>query len=374
MFTRDSNTTCVIKKCKECSLCIKDCAFLSSHGSPGFIARSLDKISEQWSTVPFECSLCGLCTSICPRQLDPSQMFLELRTRAMERNLVDVKKYKGLLKYESRGMSSKYSLYHLPAGCDTVFFPGCSLPGGRPGQTLKTYEYLRTHIENMGVVLDCCSKPSHDLGRRKFFIAMFTQLKEYLIEHGISTIIVACPNCYKLFKTYAAEFLVTMVYEILADRGFPCVGEVSGRIVVHDPCPTRFDNQIHESVYSIVKSTGLEVVNVTHAGQSTLCCGEGGGVGCIKSEFASVWTQKRLDESGSDKIVTYCAGCANLLARKTETFHLIDLVFELEKTVAGRLKISKPPFTYWNRLKFKKHIRQIPAETIQTRPFIPDMA
>ena len=56
-------------------------------------------------------------------------------------------------------------------------------------------------------------------------------------------------------------------------------------------------------------------------------------------------------------MVAYCAGCVNLLNSITPTSHILDFVFEPEAAVAGRVKISKAPFTYLNRLRLKKHFK-----------------
>ena len=71
----------------------------------------------------------------------------------------------GMLAFERRGTSKRYTYYAIPAGCDTVFFPGCNLPGSRPDKTFKLYEHLKKSIPTLGIVLDCCMKISHDLGR-----------------------------------------------------------------------------------------------------------------------------------------------------------------------------------------------------------------
>ena len=73
------------------------------------------------------------------------------------------------------------------------------------------FDRIKTTIPALGVVLDCCMKPSHDLGRESHFQAMFGEMKTYLLDKGVRNILVACPNCYKVFKTCGEEFDVKTV-------------------------------------------------------------------------------------------------------------------------------------------------------------------
>ena len=67
------------------------------------------------------------------------------------------------------------------------------------GQNLKLYEYLNKTIPGLGIVLDCCTKPSHDLGREGYFNSMFQEMKDFLVQNGVGGEMVACPNCFKIF-------------------------------------------------------------------------------------------------------------------------------------------------------------------------------
>lgn len=353
------------QSCLRCGICVQECAFLERYGNPGNLAESCYKNPVVLAGYSFECSLCGLCASVCPEKLDPSSMFRTLRKELVKHNQEDFKAYQSLLNYEAKGTSEKYTLYHLPEDCDTVFFPGCTLPGTRPDTTLKTYEYLQRHVSNLGIILDCCSNPSHDLGRDFQFQKMFSQLKTCLLDYEITTVVLACPNCYKIFNTYAGEFEVKTVYEIIAAETVDDIADVIGELVIHDPCPTRFDKHIQDSVRSIIRVCGFEVVDTPHSKDKTFCCGEGGGVACMSPDLSSEWTLKRVNESEGHRIATYCAGCVNMLSKNTDSFHLLDLFFDQKKTLAGKAKVSRAPFTYWNRLKLKKKIRKLSEAKIK---------
>ncbi len=172
-------------ECIECGLCLKACAFLEKYGSPGFLAAQCRSTDHGCQDFAFECSLCDLCQSICPNRVVPSRLFMELR-RACARQGRGISSNHGtLVNYEKRGTSRRYSLYALPRGCRAVLFPGCALAGSRPNQVFKLLQLMRKRVPSMGIVLDCCTKPSHDLGREDHFRLMFHQMRDALLARGV---------------------------------------------------------------------------------------------------------------------------------------------------------------------------------------------
>jgi ferredoxin len=154
------------ERCTECGACTEACAFLSHYGNPKAIADSIDFSSPRQQVIAYECSLCSLCNAVCPGKLDLRRLFLEIRRQYVGSGHFHESAYQAILGYEKRGTSSLFSWYGLPEGCDTVFFPGCSLPGTRPQVTLRMFRALQKTVPSLGIVLDCCTKPSHDQARQ----------------------------------------------------------------------------------------------------------------------------------------------------------------------------------------------------------------
>jgi len=347
------------ESCSDCGVCQTNCAFLSRYGTPGSIAAGFDFTDAQDQKIAYQCSLCGLCAVVCPEKLDPCALFLDIRRRHVEDGRFDLKPYRTILGYEALGGSSLFSLYAFPPGCDTVLFPGCTLPGTRPAVTLELYRRLRRIVPSLGMVLACCAKPSHDLGRTAHFEAVFGALRDRLAGHGIRTVVTACPNCTRIFSRYGQGLTVRTVYQILADHGSTREGATgAGRAVsIHDPCPGRDDARTQAAVRGIVTGLGHTVVELRHHGRSTLCCGEGGMAGCTAPHFSRQWADRRRREAESRTLVTSCAGCTARLNRVTPTVHVLDLLFRPQVTLRRELQVARPPLTYVNRLLLKLRIK-----------------
>ena len=363
----------VSDKCISCELCKKECAFLQEYGKPKHIADSFDPHNKDHQGMAFECSLCELCAAVCPVAIHPAQLFLEMRREAVRGGNGDFSEHGRILGYEKRGTSPRFTYYALPPGCDTVFFPGCALPGTRPDTTWSLFEHMRQSLPALGIVLDCCTKPSHDLGRDEYFTAMFTEMRDFLVDNGVRRVIVACPNCFKVFQTYGDQLAVQTVYEFLARDGLPTSKTLTQAVTVHDPCAIRYESGIHAAVRDLCARQGLTLSEMPHHGEKTLCCGEGGSVGFVTPELAKKWAALRKDETNGTPIVTYCAGCANFLGRVAPTTHVLDILFQPEAAAAGKAKVAKSPNTYLNRLKLKKRFKNtVAAAVTRERTFSPD--
>jgi Fe-S oxidoreductase len=342
--------------CTKCGSCVTECAFLRRHGTPKTIADSF-AISDRTSLArPFECSLCGLCTAVCPERLDLENLFLEMRREAVERGFGHFPEHAPLLNYERLGTSRRFTLYRLPAGCTTIFFPGCALSGTRPEGVTTVFSLLQKADPAMGIVFDCCLKPSHSLGRKRYATAMFKEMRDYLLAQGVKEVLVGCPNCQVMFECFGQGLAVRTVYEVLEESALP-LEKATGTVTVHDPCVIRNAGSVQQAVRTLLQRQGLTVEEMPHSGKTTLCCGLGGGVKLLAPDLAKEVAARRKDEAQGRRIITYCAGCVQALAPHTPASHLLDLLFAPEQTLAGKKKGTAAPITYLNRLRLKKSFK-----------------
>jgi hypothetical protein len=122
-------------------------------------------------------------------------------------------------------------------------------------------------------------------------------------------------------------------------------------------------------VRSLLKRQGVRIAPQLHSGKTTFCCGEGGAVNCLKPTQSGNWTQKRVDEAAGIPIVSYCAGCTNILSEQTEANHILDIIFN---NPGNKIKVANPPLTYFKRLKLKKKLQDnLPAAVTRERTFQP---
>ncbi|MGA7277198.1 MAG: VTT domain-containing protein, partial [Desulfocapsaceae bacterium] len=150
--TLSNQLTEIENHCSECGACVRDCPFLSHYGTPKAIAAGLDFTQATAQAIAYECSLCGLCAAVCPEKLDPGRLFLDLRRAFVASGRFNKLTYRTILSYEKLGRSRLFSWQEIPGGCDTIFFPGCNLPGSRMKTTLRLFENLQRSIPRLGIV------------------------------------------------------------------------------------------------------------------------------------------------------------------------------------------------------------------------------
>lgn len=345
--------------CTECGACVQACAFLTAYGTPKKIATALTGADGSTPADPYACSLCRLCTAVCPEKIDPAAMFLAMRRQAVAREAVDLSRYKTILGYEARGHSALFAWQGLPSGCDTIFFPGCTLPGTRPEVVRRMYGHLQGQIPNLGLVLDCCHKPSHDLGRQAHFEAAFGPLRDRLAAAGVKRVLTACPNCHKIFNQYGGPLEAVTIWEHMAEHGGPAVTPAAASAVIHDPCPMRAETAVQTAARTLIAAAGVTLEKTKSEGKRTLCCGEGGSVGFVNPTLAKAWGARRVELADGRSVVTYCAGCAGFLSRAgAKVVHLGNLIFEPQTAMAGKSPVAKAPFTYVNRLRLKSWFKR----------------
>jgi Fe-S oxidoreductase len=358
------------ERCTECGACTRACAFLAHYGTPKAIASGFDFSAPRDQIMAYECSLCGLCRAVCPENLDPHRLFLEARRRFVAGGNFDAARYRAILGYEARGSSALFSWYGLPRGCDTVFFPGCNLPGTRPEVTLQMFRHLQKIVPALGIVLDCCTKPSYDLGRQAYFESMFGEMAAYLTGQGIRTVLAACPSCFSVFQHHGNGIRVRSVYEVIHESGGVKGAHYGSRkVVVHDPCTLRYETNVHQAIRSLLRGMGLSVAQMKHSGKLALCCGEGGMVQYVKPEFAGNWSLIRARECGGRQVVAYCGGCITYLNRVVPSVHIADLLYRSADEPNSNPKIARAPFTYVNRLLLKHRLKkELKPQTSRVRP------
>lgn len=329
--------------CTSCGECVRPCAFLQQHGTPAAIAQKGTDAKNLLTA--FGCSLCGLCDAVCPEVLAPSALFLAMRQQATAQGLVDLKPYQPWLTYEKLGSHPLFRRDLIPAGCSTVFFPGCSLPGTRPDAVRGLYCMLQQQDKTIGLVLDCCGKISHDLGLTGRFDTIISAVANRLQAQGITRILTACPGCSKILRKHAEPFEIVSVYEILVKgqastslshqgSGFdsaqppPAPGHrpLDPAVVIHDPCPARFDYAQQQAVRTLATAAGYTIEEIPSHGAVTRCCGQGGMVeGCVPGTVKKE-ARRIAAESGGRSVISSCGACCETLAPTTPTAHIADLV------------------------------------------------
>lgn len=349
--------THLLDECIECGICTRECAFLQEASNPKKLSQHIIKGVGDSSNLN-GCTLCGLCAKVCPKKIDIPTAFLELK-RAEQKTTV-CRSARPLLQYQRIQSSAFLSLQKIPVGSDTVFFPGCSFATTRGQHTLDVFSYLQRHYPQIGVVLSCCGKPSHDFGLNKVFTPHFAKIIKSLQRAGITQIITACPNCQYTFEKYS-DLRVFSLYQVLEKHPMNKKTLQNHTVSIHDSCTARHAPHIHKAIRSIIASEGGNIVEMPHNREMALCCGDGAAGSLTRPDLAQTWQDLRrqeFTESASDTLITYCAGCSDKIQPSS---HILDLLFDDQST--QKSQSSNIFMRYYKRYSLKKRFKNLLTHT-----------
>ncbi|MEE9421385.1 MAG: (Fe-S)-binding protein, partial [Desulfatiglandaceae bacterium] len=208
----------------------------------------------------------------------------------------------------------------------SIFFPGCSLPAYSPRLVIKAYQYLQKKIPGIGIALNCCGKPSRDLGDKDRFGKIFAGTIKELSRLGIEEVVVACINCHKIF-TENSDIKLRTIYEIMAGMGLPESNSDGGReITIHDSCPARYRPEIRNAVRQIASQMNFGISEMKFKNEVTQCCGAGGCSPMGNTALTDRHTKARVAQA-KGQIVSYCAHCRERFSSYGPSLHILDLIF-----------------------------------------------
>lgn len=271
-----------------------------------------------------KCTECGLCMKTSP-------MLKEFCTSPKKipstpANFHQELSFSKLFRTSIKGLGKE--------GVKRVFFPGCSLMAYSPEIVLKTYDYLRGKLPGIGIMMGCCGKPTRAMGDKKAFQRRYHTLQQEFIKNKVDEVIVACSNCFITIGGNSPQIKIRSLWDVIAQVGIPEEKKDIGKscpikFALHDPCPTRKETSIHDSVRKIIGKLGFKIEEMKYSREKTLCCGAGGMLGGTNPSLAIVQMKKRANQAQSDYMLSYCEECvSSMKIGGKKAIHILDLLFD----------------------------------------------
>jgi hypothetical protein len=150
----------------------------------------------------------------------------------------------------------------------------------------------------------------------------------------------------------------------LGQQQFPS-RKFSNQVAIHDPCSTRYEDHIQDSVRSILRKMGCEIRELSLSREKTECCSFGGVMWLANKPVAEKMVQRRINESPLD-YVTYCAMCRDFFAQRGKrTLHVFDYIFGATDTDLAVLPAAGFSQRRENRARLKeKMLKELWSETM----------
>lgn len=332
---REVTELCLGEKCRRC---MAECPMMDRFGPcPGELLRPLAEDGVLDPLLAYSCTGCGNCTLVCPQDLSLKDIFLGARPAIASANggHSPFPRHTTVRFHQHFGFSGPFTTTVEPQTTETpkrAFLAGCSLTSSAPEEVTKMLEWLQTQLPGTGAVQKCCGLPTKNMGQEDLFAKRFASLQNDLDVLGVDELIVACQNCKNTIETYGTV-RTRSLWEVLPDIGIPeeCrgKGKDTGTVfTIHDSCPTRYDQPIHDGIRWLMSELGYTVVEADESREKTRCCGAGSMAGYVNPEARDRAVRQRLDSLPAENIVVYCGTCRSTLASGGgRVWHILDLLF-----------------------------------------------
>jgi glutamate synthase (NADPH) small chain len=337
----------------ECMECVKVCEYLAHFkGYPKkYIRQVYNNLSivmgqRQGNKFINSCSLCGLCKEVCPESLHMGDVCKTARRAMVDQGKMPPSAHEFALQDMAFSNSDKAAVVRHQPGTESsayLFFPGCQLSGSSPEHVMQTYGYLIDRLPGgVGLMLRCCGAPADWAGQFELFAQTLDQFRDQWLRMGTPGLVLACSTCYAMFKAHLPEARLVSLWEIMDRNGFPqeTPSPQHGTLAIHDPCTSRHEPEIQQSVRRLVRGLGFTIAELDLSGERTECCGFGGLMCFANREVAEKVIHRRVHETGAD-LLAYCAVCRDHFSSHGKpTWHLLDLIF---RESAALDAVQRPP-------------------------------
>lgn len=312
-----------------------------------FLHKSQDELQRIW-----HCTTCRACLEVCPVYGPTFELILGERALAIEEgtSVPDLlnQTLERLFKYENPWVSSKKEkLGWIEEGMDVrlinkgfkpelCYFVGCTTsvePRARAIAKSLSKILNRGQIEFgiFGEKEPCCG----DIAKRVGELGLFEEKKFSCLElfesHQISKIVTSSPHCFYNLKNEYPEGLFEvyhysqLLHKLTSEGKLAFKNKLQLRVTYHDPCYLGRHSRIFDEPREIITSIpGINLIEMEHNKENSLCCGGGGGRMWQGNELngrerMSERRAKEAIDTGAEVLITACPLCLIMMEDAVKT-------------------------------------------------------
>ena len=142
---------------------------------------------------------------------------------------------------------------------------------------------------------------------------------EVMNGYNVKRIVTACPHSFNTLKNeykglggnYKVQHHTEFIAELLAQGKLKVTGNLKGtKITYHDPCYLGRANNIYDIPRELIKSLGVDLVEMKRSKRKSFCCGAGGAQMFKDAEKGNKEINiERTEEALETKTSVIAAGC-----------------------------------------------------------------
>jgi Fe-S oxidoreductase len=332
--------------CFQCGTCSAICPYtlLPMAGSELSARRMLHEaqlgLTDFESEQTWLCTTCGTCLNQCPRGVEITDFMKGLRRLIVEvgagyypkslqatmSSIAGLGNPFGEPREERAGRLEPLKVKPYAEGMEVCYFLGC-FPAYDPRAsqiaqaTTAILQQAGVDFGILGASESCCGESVRRAGNEELFQKLARSNIQAFKENGVTKIVTTSPHCYHTLKNeypaLGAEVEVIHYTQYLAqlirEGRLKFRNELNKKVTYHDPCYLGRHNGVYDEPREILRSLpGLELIEMSHSGQKSLCCGGGGGRIWLEAKKGERFADLRLEqavETGADTMAVACPYC-----------------------------------------------------------------
>lgn len=328
-----------LSECIQCGMCTGSCpvsrkANLNIRRYMREVATSgkltIHPQNELWS-----CTTCSTCGIRCPKDLNPYDFLIDIRSMAVEEGKIATTLRDALESVYNNGnpwgrirakrseWAQGFNIKHASQGVEFLYFVGCT-PAYDPRvqsaakSLAQCFTSAGVNFGTLGDEENCCGNEVYGIGEKGLFDFLVEENMKLFNKYNITQLVASCPHSYHSFKNrYNQPSLKvlhhTQLLDVLIDnKKLTFTKELNKTVIYHDPCYLGKQNGIYEEPRKVIQSIpGVKVVEFDRNKERSLCCEGGGGRMWvdIPGERLAEIRVKDASKAGAEILVTACPFC-----------------------------------------------------------------
>jgi len=291
----------------------------------------------------WDCTTCNTCASRCPKQVNPMEAVIAMRSAFVEKGRVHPNVKTALestfrhgnpltMPREDRNLwADGLPIKPFEESTEYLYFVGCT-PSYDPRIQKVAQALVRLlattplNYGYLGSEESCCGSEVRRLGEAGLFEMIVEDTTELYKNLGVSKMFTTSPHCFNAYKNdfpaVAGEKShpmqvqhYTQVLASLIERGeLKFSGSLEKTITYHDPCYLGKHNGVFDEPREVLSSIpGVNLVEMDRSREKSLCCEGGGGRMWLEGTNPGIrLAQQRIQEAldtGAQVLATACPFC-----------------------------------------------------------------
>ena len=286
--------------------------------------------NELWS-----CTTCSTCGVRCPKDLNPYEFLIDIRSMAVEegqiaptiRDALESVFKNGNTWGRIRGKRTEWSqglnVKHISQGAEILYYVGCT-PAYDPRvqsvakSLVKCFEAAGLNFGVLSEEENCCGSEVYGMGEKGLFEFLVEENMKIFGKYGVKQVVTSCPHGFHAFKnrynqtSFEPLHHTQLLAKLIETGKLKPSKEVAKKVIYHDPCYLGKQNNIYDEPRKVIESIkGVTLLEFDRSRSRSLCCEGGGGrmwVDIPGPRLAEIRVKEAVDV-GAEILAVACPFC-----------------------------------------------------------------